>query len=551
MLTKLKVVFIIFFIVVSFLIGAYQMAISKDGFNEVNTGFSMEKAINHIKIIAAEPHPVSSEQNAKVRDYIVNQLKDLGLDVEIHKKSMIKKGQAIPVENIFAILKGGGSNAKKIALVAHYDSTPFGPGAADDGAGVAAILEAVRVIKEGSKFKNDILILITDGEEQGILGARAFAEDKPDVVSHLDFVINAEARGNKGPVVMFETSNKNLGIVEVFEKVSPHPIGFSFSQDVYKRMPNDTDFTVFNKLNIKGINLAVLDGFDAYHNELDNVENLSRSSLLHYGHTVTKMAEYMANADADSFSELEIQESAVYFPFFKGNLSIYSSKLVIPFTIMALCCLMAITIMGLKKKILKFKDILKGSLFSLGMIFSVVFLSAIFMKMVLYVHKVQVKGFTVKGFRYSDIYFGMAAALSLVVLIFICRWLSVKNNIIGLIYGGFYISAILLMASSIYFPGLSYMFTWPFLVNILALGYIEIRGLERVRSGEFLGIFAVISFVNIMIFLPVIYMVYIAMTIGMLPVLVFLLVLPIIYMVPFTMVLLKSGNSDKSIAFSA
>ena len=51
--------------------------------------------------------------------------------------------------------------------MAHYDSVPFGPGAADDGAGVVTLLETARALKAGPPLKNDVIFLFTDGEEAG------------------------------------------------------------------------------------------------------------------------------------------------------------------------------------------------------------------------------------------------------------------------------------------------------------------------------------------------------------------------------------------------
>ena len=64
-------------------------------------------------------------------------------------------------------------------LVAHYDSVPDGPGAADNGASVAATLETLRVIKTQAPLQNDLICLFTDSEEVGLLGAQAFVDQHP------------------------------------------------------------------------------------------------------------------------------------------------------------------------------------------------------------------------------------------------------------------------------------------------------------------------------------------------------------------------------------
>ena len=54
-----------------------------------------------------------------------------------------------------------------------------GPGVSDDGAGVAAVLEIARALKSLPRTRHSIVILIDDGEEAGLLGARAFVDSHP------------------------------------------------------------------------------------------------------------------------------------------------------------------------------------------------------------------------------------------------------------------------------------------------------------------------------------------------------------------------------------
>jgi hypothetical protein len=48
----------------------------------------------------------------------------------------------------------------------------------------------------------------------------------------------------------------------------PHPVASSVSQEVWRRMPNDSDFTVFNRHQFRGLNFAHLGGWPAYHTPL-------------------------------------------------------------------------------------------------------------------------------------------------------------------------------------------------------------------------------------------------------------------------------------------
>src|ERR687897_947654 len=120
--------------------------------------FSAERAFSHVEQVGERPHPVGSAANAEVRNYLIGQLEDLGLQPTVQEatSARTKEGTAsiARVENIHARIEGRNPTGH-VVLVAHYDSVPRGPGAADDGAGVAAILEIARAITSGSAPRND------------------------------------------------------------------------------------------------------------------------------------------------------------------------------------------------------------------------------------------------------------------------------------------------------------------------------------------------------------------------------------------------------------
>ena len=131
--------------------------------------FSGERAMGHLPIIAQEAHPSGSPAQAQVRDYLIQQLTDLGLETQV---------QAIwGVENVIARLYGSQPSGA-ILLQAHYDSYG-GPGAADNGAGVAALLEVARALAAGPGLRNDIIFLFDDSEElpDAFAGTKAFISE--------------------------------------------------------------------------------------------------------------------------------------------------------------------------------------------------------------------------------------------------------------------------------------------------------------------------------------------------------------------------------------
>ena len=112
------------------------------------------------------------------------------------------------MNNVVATIPGT-SPTGAVLMVAHYDSAPSGPGAADNAASVAAILEAMRALKTGPAARNDLIVLFTDGEELGLLGAKGFVETQP-ALSNIKVVLNFEMRGDYGPSMMFQTRSQQF-----------------------------------------------------------------------------------------------------------------------------------------------------------------------------------------------------------------------------------------------------------------------------------------------------------------------------------------------------
>ena len=230
--------------------------------------FSAERALVQVLAISRAPHPLGSAEHDRVRDHLVAALQQLGFSTRIQKDVVHGsqgRGRLVlaTVENIIAE-RPGTNPTGTLLLAAHYDTHGTGPGAADDGAGVATLLEAARALGMG---RNTLRILITDAEEVGLLGARAYVASLDQQTPTL--VLNLEARGGGGPVFMFETSDRNLPLIRAFAAAAPSPHASSLMYALYKLLPNDTDLTVFKKAGMAGLNFAFVDRWSHYHTALD------------------------------------------------------------------------------------------------------------------------------------------------------------------------------------------------------------------------------------------------------------------------------------------
>src|SRR5450755_3814376 len=250
------------------------------------SGFPEEHAFATLSGLLKEqrPHTAGSPENAVVRDRIIAELKSSGYGPEVQAALQCGPAERNPgctaVENIIAVHKGTG-DGKAVLVSAHYDSVPAGPGVSDDGAGVAVVLELARVFSARTT-RNDVIFLITDGEETGLRGARAFAERHP-LTRRVGVVVNFEARGASGPSMMFETGSGNARLMDLFAHAVARPSASSVSYEVYKLLPNDTDFSVYRKLGLSGFNFAFSNSASLYHSARDNLQTIDPRSLQHAG----------------------------------------------------------------------------------------------------------------------------------------------------------------------------------------------------------------------------------------------------------------------------
>lgn len=260
--------------------------------------FSEQNARAHVGMLAGTigSRPAGSPANARARAYIIDQLRLFGFEVRLQETDArrAEHGLTARVANIIALRPGSRSEA--VGLVSHYDSGPDTPGAADDAFGVAVSLEAARVLAARVDRTWSLMVLMTDAEETGLMGAAALMTDR-DVTARLHAYVNVESIGSDGPAVLFENGPGNAWLVDAWARSTPHPHGQSFGIEVYRRLPNDTDFTVIKRQAIPGLNFAVIGDSYPYHTARDTPDRLSTRALRDTGENVVALVTALDDVD--------------------------------------------------------------------------------------------------------------------------------------------------------------------------------------------------------------------------------------------------------------
>ncbi len=329
--------------------------------------FSTKRAFEQVKNIAEKPHYVGSKNHETVAQYLQNELHKLGLESTVQEGyTLTDWGNLVKSKNILARIKGS-QNSKALLLLTHYDSAPHSSsrGASDAGSGIATILESVRAfLYNKTPHKNDIIILFSDAEELGLNGAALFVTQH-HWAKEVGVVLNFEARGSSGPSYMLmETNHGNADLVNHFASAGvTYPVANSLMYSIYKMLPNDTDLTIFREQgDIQGYNFAFIDGHYNYHTAQDTPNHLDKNTLAHQGTYLMPLLHYFANTNLNA---KPTTDDEVYFniPY---TLIHYPFRWIVPLFFIALGFFVFLLFLGRAKRILSFREIIKGFIPFLG-----------------------------------------------------------------------------------------------------------------------------------------------------------------------------------------
>lgn len=472
--------------------------------------FSSGRAFKHLASIARQPHPLGTEEHAAVRNYILGQLSASGLSPET-QETLAVNSNVIPyragtVRNVLARLKGSGGG-KAIMLAAHYDSVGPGPGASDDGAAIAAMLETLRALKTAAPLKNDVIFFFSDGEEGGLLGSNAFTSEHP-WAKDVGLVLNFEARGYHGPSIMFETSQNNGWLIGEFARAAPHPVATSFAYEVYRRLPKDTDFSVFKDANFAGMNFAYINGVTHYHTSLDNAQNIDQRSLQHHGSYALALTRHFGNLELNGSKP----GNAVYFDLFGSTFVRYSEAWVVPFAVLTTLLFFAVLYLGFKRKQLSTgRLVLSFVLLLVGLVLNAVCVTLLWMLVeTLHPNYQQMhQGVTYNSGLYTAGFIFLTLTLGSAIFILLRRRLGFLNLAVGALLC--WLAAMWL--TSLFMPGASYLFTWPLFFALLGLGYVIVSA-GKADAPSSLSMSLVLSLTAIpalVLFVPAIYHISVAL----------------------------------------
>ncbi|MGH8264894.1 MAG: M28 family peptidase [Steroidobacteraceae bacterium] len=424
--------------------------------------FSSARAMVDVEAIAERPHPIGSADHARVRDYIVQRMRSLGVEPELQETTAVfaKDGVAGRVTNILARRKGT-ANTRAVLLSAHYDSVAAGPGAADDASAVASLLETLRALRSRPALRNDVIVLITDGEEAGLLGAAAFTAEHP-WAKEVGVVLNFDARGNRGPVLMFETTPGNSQLIALMRDHVRDPRSSSLTQAVYQYLPNDTDLTVFKQAGLNGLNFAFIGNLEAYHTRLDTPQNLSRATLEHQGN----YALALARAAADAKLPLAARDDASYFNTIGSGFIVYPLTWVTTLTVGGALFALIVLVLAFRRDQVTFGSLALAALVAPVTVGASTGLAFLMIGAARWAHSHLVApGPILLSGWYAATIVAIALVVTIALIATLRRWVTGTALAVGALIWWIALAVV----TAHWLPGGNFLFLWPALLLSLAI----------------------------------------------------------------------------------
>ncbi len=511
------------------------------------SNFDPEIAIDHIYNISKQPHsslPEDETAHTEVREYLVDTATDYiasnpAASVEVrtydNTYSIINtdgEEEYMPYDIDNVLVKIPGKSDTGILLMSHYDSRGHigrggelggSYGAIDDGYGLATLLEILRTYGAETDLENSIYILFTDGEETGLYGASAELKYNQALMDNVNFVINIEARGASGVAYMFETGKNNLKTMQ-FYNTTKNKITYSLATAVYQIMPNYTDFTPYIEAGYAGMNFCALDDFYVYHTPDDNYSNINASTLAHYSAQILPLVEeYAFNSEYSDINYFNGSSDAISFNYMPGEIVVYDFIFAIILLGLGIAAFAFLVFIKNKKEKIAIKNIFIKS----AKVGGVMLLFAVFGFIISQVlASIYAVTFSLTYTRIT----GINSVLYLSILgLFIAAgaYLKKKSNQERLEYqlAINVINFIFATLTTFILPGASFLFLIPALASTLSLiGSHYIKNRFKTMP-QMLSIMVICIF-----FIPILYSLYIALTVGALAVILLLAVMPVISM---------------------
>jgi len=257
--------------------------------------FDSSRAYEHLRqIVNIGPRPAGSPGIERSREYIIEQLKAVG--VPVTRQAFVAKTPVgeIPMVNLIATIPG--SRKERIAITGHYDTKLFREirfvGANDGGSSAAFLVEIARVLKARSNAFT-IELIFFDGEEATLrdwggtdhtYGSQYYVDTarKAGMLSSLKAMVLVDMIADRSPRFMRESNSTSWLTDIVWSTAQKLGHGAIF---VNASTPIEDDHVPFLAAGVSATDIIDLD-YPAWHTPADTIDQTSARTLQVVGDVV-------------------------------------------------------------------------------------------------------------------------------------------------------------------------------------------------------------------------------------------------------------------------
>jgi hypothetical protein len=438
------------------------------------TSFSAERAMTHLDVIASESRAIGLPGHDATRDYLVTQLTAMGLHPEIQTTTSVLRFEgadafgAGTISNVIARIPGT-ANTGAIAINAHYDGGATGPAAGDNGVGVAVTLETVRAILAGRPLANDLIIVFSDAEEIGDLGAAAFNQQHP-WARDVRIAINFEAQGTGSPAMLYATSEHDGWVTGEYLSVAPEPSAYSMLPELVRAMPGmrlacDLEDYLLN--GAAGLGFVLADGTARYHAATDTVANIDRGSVQQEGGNTLAAVRHFGSAD---LATVPTAPTRVYFTILPGVVVHYGGDWAIGFAVLASVLAATAIVLGYRRRLVG----VGGTAIGVAALIAGTIITALLVDLIWFLVKATNADYRVLLVGPYQSHQIVLALTLLAVAIMAAFYTLLQKRIaaLNLMAGAMLMWTLLLWLVTLAAPGASYYLLWPLLFATIAFGWL-------------------------------------------------------------------------------
>jgi hypothetical protein len=473
--------------------------------------FSAGRAIEHLRVIAAEPHPMGSAQHEAAVAYIADQLRSMGLEPEVQvssatapsiyfDKGLVPAGR---VHNVVARLPGTDSTGA-LLLIGNYDSMPTTPGAGDPASSAAVVLETVRALLAGPALRNDVIVAFIDADPNGLIGDEAFVAEHPwGRESALAFAF--VSGGIRGPVMLDAPTPAANRFLSDLLRVAPHPLAYSPVVTVMQALGDGGSMLWPARANkTPGLQFMAFNGNQAYHTILNSVERLDPRILQHHGSYALALTRHFGNLPLAGPGSPDGPD-LVFFNGAPGRVVSYPAAWAGPLAALAGLLGVAVAALGLRRGRLTWRGLVAGALaFPLAVVgvTALVSLAWLAIKTLNPNHRVLLIGVAYN----SEVYLIGLVALAVALTTGFYALLGRRCRALNLAAGALVWLGALAGLTSAVLPGFSYLFTWPLLAGLLVMGWLLLAPSAGDRPWPRAAVLALGSVPAVVLIAPIAYL---------------------------------------------